>query len=150
MALPWEGESWGKWSQDRSGNGNIKYRNFTTPFGQRSATLSSQMSIYSSKATLVEGCVYLCVWERRFIAVIEFIWQRLLHLAELWCQEGWSLFLTRMCCLWRSRTRGTPQDQKASLVLYWWFWPSAMLKSLFVVMKRWSEFYCCLKTKIFE
>lgn len=65
---------------------------------------------------LVEGCLYLCVWGRRFIAVIEFIWQKLLHLAELQCQESWSWFLTRMCCLWRSRARGTPQDQKTMVL----------------------------------
>lgn len=67
---------------------------------------------------LVGGCAYLCVWRRRFIAVVQFIWQRLLHLVEFWCQESWSWFLTRMCCLWRSRTRGIPEDQKTSLVLY--------------------------------
>jgi len=38
----------------------------------------------------------VCVWGRRFVAVMEFIWQRFLSLAELWCHEGWSWLPTRM------------------------------------------------------
>ena len=45
----------GRWTQDRNGNGDIKHRNFTTPFGQQSAPLSSEISLYSSKARVPCG-----------------------------------------------------------------------------------------------
>lgn len=68
-AVPREGERWAKWSQDRSGNGNIKYRNFTTPFWSTECLpviwnvyifLKSQTSLWKAACICVSGGGGLC------------------------------------------------------------------------------------------